>query len=90
MKRFVFAMAEAFWSAMVNAELFYGRARRRIESKWVLRKKENTQWGDVWRYLDKISGRTWHDGHIDRLKCLSDREHEAWQKKINAKYSVKL
>ena len=89
MDSFVFAVVETFWSAMINAELLYGRTRRRIERKWTLRKKGNTRWEDVWRYLDKISGRTWADGHIDRLNWLSDRKHEAWRKKIDAKYSVK-
>ena len=90
MRNFVFAVIEAFWSVMIKVELVYGRARRRIERKWVLRKKEATTWADVWRYLDKISKRDWADEHIDRLKWLSDKKHSIWLKKIDHKYSIKL
>lgn len=87
---FKLALIEAFWSVLIKAELVYGRARRRVERWWVLRKKENTTWNDVWHYLDKVSGHTWADDHIDRLKWLSDKKNGAWLKKIDFKYSVKL
>ena len=90
MDGFIFAVKEAFWSVAIKAEFAYGRVRRRIERKWVLRKKERTRWEDVWRYLDRISRRNWEDNHVKRLEVFSGKKHEAWVKKIECKYSVKL
>ena len=87
---FRFALSEKFWSFWVAVELLYGRTKRRIESWWVLRKKEKTEWSDVWKYLDRIDKRHKHDPHIKRLEFFSAKRHEAWQKKIDHKYSVKL
>lgn len=90
MKVLWISIVELFWLAMIKAELVYGRVRRYVERKWVLRKKEKTTWADVWRYLDYISGPTWAADHINRLERFRKRKHEAWAKKIDLKYQVNL